>query len=217
MPLIFYLISLTSSQFPFLNYDIQFEEKCYTLPTGELYNVDYNGKTYHCSIPIHKNTTISNEDQFEALRHPTCYAYDDTYFRYVLCPGRNVTQQRIISNTKVGEIVLGSSVQSVKYGHNYIKEIYTDGNLCLGLGRRSIEVKYFCSEKTLSPVFGGVEETEPCKYTLQWQIPHFCNHQVFDEFNTENKVRCCKSVIKEDSMRAMTKVPTDLLHTSKGS
>ncbi|GAB1222052.1 hypothetical protein ENUP19_0092G0007 [Entamoeba nuttalli] len=188
------------AQFPHIKYNIEWENRCYKLPPGVLYNVTMNGKKYQCSIPEPKNQTMSNEEQLIKLESEltNCYSYNNGYYVYVLCPGKNVTQTRVLNGFTLERNILGQRVDFINFDNNSIQEGYVDGNYCLGnKGNRKTVVEYNCLiENVTAPMVISISEVD-CMYYIKWQIPALCKHQVFVDWNLPNSIRCCADVIQE--------------------
>ncbi|KAL7721267.1 MRH domain-containing protein [Entamoeba marina] len=196
--------------FPDVSYNIIWDDVCLVAPPGELYNVTYMKKNYSCIIPKPPTPTENELEEFRSIQKSgvPCFSFNNGYYNYVLCPGHNVTQQRFVNGHKAGEILLGNHVKSVTFSKNSITEEYDNGSLCLGSGRRSVMVEYFClNRKQPFTIFGGLEE-ESCKYHLKWQIPKICEHQAFVSWNVKNDILCCHQFVDADNADMMNNNPT---------
>ncbi|EDR26890.1 hypothetical protein EDI_085930 [Entamoeba dispar SAW760] len=160
-----------------------------------------NDKKYQCSIPEPKNQTLSNEEQLKKIESEltNCYSYNNGYYLYVLCPGKNITQTRVLNGFTLERNILGQRLNFINFDKNSIQERYVDGSYCLGKkGNRKTIVEYSCLiENVTTPMVISITEVE-CVYHIKWQIPAICKHQSFVDWNLPKTIRCCADIIQEN-------------------
>ena len=117
--------------------------------------------------------------------------FNNGYFNYTLCFGKNVTQSRSVNGKKVTETVLAAKLAERKYMKNMIKEHYIDGNMCLDNGKRNVNVQFKCLHNNIYlPTLVGMNEVN-CTYTFDLQIPELCAHQHFHDLHLPTRIKCC--------------------------
>jgi len=101
-----------------------------------------------------------------------CASIDLEKYIYEVCPFQHVTQKQGSSSTN-----LGSYVNFNKTPNDEIVMKFDNGDKCWNGPRRSVNVKFECSEQT---ELTSIQEPSTCYYEIIYKTPLICTQKHID-------------------------------------